>query len=249
MKITKQLLKEIIEEEINNILSEQLDYDFKRKVSHAAVKGYKASKTKDIWYIGRAFESKIEPGSVELFLTFKQGMEEFKDKAISKLNPALKTMRQKYRLNGAFEIKIGSRGGSQLSLFFKPSSGAASPRRPVKKPSPAPSVKPARTSSPKNIEDFKRKVSRASVRGYKASGTKDIWHIGGPFESKIEPGSVELLLTFKQGKEKFKDEAIEKLLPAVEAEGRKQKYNLNGTFEIKISSRGGSQLSLFFKPS
>ena len=121
MKITKQLLKEIIEEEINNILSEQLDDDLRRKVSRAAVKAYRASRTKDVWDIGGAYESKIEPGSVELFLTFKQGMGQFKDKVISKLNPALEQMKQKYNLNGTFEIKIGSRGGSQLSLFFKPS--------------------------------------------------------------------------------------------------------------------------------
>ena len=121
MKITKQLLKEIIEEEINNILSEQLDDDLRRKVSRASVKGYKASGTKDIWHIGGPFESKIEPGSVELLLTFKQGKEKFKDEAIKKLLPAAERMKQKYNLNGTFEIKIGSRGGSQLSLFFKPS--------------------------------------------------------------------------------------------------------------------------------
>ena len=247
MKMTKRLLKEIIEEEISIVLSEQLDNDFIRSVSRAAVKAYKASKTKSIWNIGMPNESKIEPGSVELFLTFKQGMEEFKENAISKLNPALEQWKQKYNLNGTFEIKPGSRGGSQLSLFFKPSSGAASPRKRVQKPSAAPSVKPARTSSPKNIEDFKRSVSRAAAKGYKASGTKDIWGIGGAFESKIEPGSLELFLTFKQGMEEFKDKAISKLKPALEQ--WKQKYNLNGTFEIKIGSRGGSQLSLFFKPS
>ena len=124
MKITKQLLTEIIEEEINNILSEKLEEDPRRKVSRAAVKAWKTSGTKNIWHIGSAFKSKVEPGSIELFLTFKQGMAKFKDKAINKLSEKLPEVIQLYGLNGTFSVKQGTPhrdGQKTLSLFFKPS--------------------------------------------------------------------------------------------------------------------------------